>query len=341
MARALWEGTIQQDQIFTEIYLKISSLLQEGLFTGWSDPEGIAYDTVDNIRKAAMQHNLHAFSGAKNLLQLQEMSALLLDENGSIRPFGEFSRDVLEIHKTYNIRYLRTEYNGAIATGQMASAWLSAQESKEDFPNWRYVTVGDDRVRDSHAALDGLVLSLDDPLTDVIWPPNGHGCRCNPELTDDDTSDGAEALALVDQAEVQPYFRRNVGKEKEVFPLSHPYFSQANMRNDLEAVRDYGMRRISQIMADPSKLPVRTGEAEKFQTITDATGIMVRSAGELDADIIQFADEVFSNESERVYIRYYQDAAWRARGNNNLRIESTGPASEADRRGILLHRKIS
>lgn len=43
---------------------------------------------------------------------------------------------------------------------------------------YTYVTVGDNRVRDEHAALDGTTRPKDDPFWNSWWPPNGWNCRC-------------------------------------------------------------------------------------------------------------------------------------------------------------------
>lgn len=45
---------------------------------------------------------------------------------------------------------------------------------------YKYVTVGDDRVRPEHDKLDGVTLPVDDPRWDTIFPPNGWNCRCQP-----------------------------------------------------------------------------------------------------------------------------------------------------------------
>jgi len=43
---------------------------------------------------------------------------------------------------------------------------------------YKYVTVGDDRVRDEHVGFEGVTLPKDDPFWNVAWPPNGWACRC-------------------------------------------------------------------------------------------------------------------------------------------------------------------
>ena len=51
-------------------------------------------------------------------------------------------------------------------------------EQKEVLPYWKYLTLGDERVRESHAALHGLILPADDPFWKTHYPPWDWGCRC-------------------------------------------------------------------------------------------------------------------------------------------------------------------
>ena len=46
------------------------------------------------------------------------------------------------------------------------------------FPCGEYRTVGDDKVREEHRKLHGLMLPANDPRWDKIWPPIGWKCRC-------------------------------------------------------------------------------------------------------------------------------------------------------------------
>ncbi len=61
-----------------------------------------------------------------------------------------------------------------------AARWRADQDPTVRDVIWGYTynTVGDDRVRDAHADLDGVTLPKDDPFWRRFWPPNGWSCRC-------------------------------------------------------------------------------------------------------------------------------------------------------------------
>lgn len=62
------------------------------------------------------------------------------------------------------------------------SAGAAAADADPDIAGiiwgYEYVTVGDDRVRPNHRALDGVKLPKEDPRWSQIRPPNGYSCRC-------------------------------------------------------------------------------------------------------------------------------------------------------------------
>jgi SPP1 gp7 family putative phage head morphogenesis protein len=70
-------------------------------------------------------------------------------------------------------------------------------------PYWQYWTVGDLRVRPTHAVLDGFCARAIDPVWLKIYPPSGFNCRCSviPILPEDapEGSDegGMERLPLL------------------------------------------------------------------------------------------------------------------------------------------------
>lgn len=72
---------------------------------------------------------------------------------------------------------VRTEMSLAYTGGQML--FNAKPEIQEILWGYEYVTVGDDRVRPTHAGLDGVKLPKDDPRWSEITPPNGYNCRCS------------------------------------------------------------------------------------------------------------------------------------------------------------------
>jgi len=70
----------------------------------------------------------------------------------------------------------------AIYRTQTQQAYSAAQWQEthdlDELWGYRYSTVGDNRVRESHAAMEGVTLPKDHPAWDEWVPPNGWACRC-------------------------------------------------------------------------------------------------------------------------------------------------------------------
>lgn len=61
----------------------------------------------------------------------------------------------------------------------MAGRWAQIWRLKEHRPYLQYLTVGDERVRESHRPWHRMVLAIDHPFWKTHYPPNGWLCRCN------------------------------------------------------------------------------------------------------------------------------------------------------------------
>lgn len=181
----------------------------------------------DGMRRRLERSN-YIFSGMKTFHELNEAFPSLIDDNGDRKPFERFLNDVQKIDKTYNIHYLRAEYNFVQASAEMAAKWERFTEDGDRY-NLQYRTAGDDKVRPSHAALNGVTLPMSDSFWESYYPPNGWGCRCTVVQVrkskyattphDDAMARGGDALS----SDKKGIFRFNAGKEKKAMPDYNPY----------------------------------------------------------------------------------------------------------------------
>ncbi|WP_414664893.1 phage head morphogenesis protein [Horticoccus sp. 23ND18S-11] len=89
-----------------------------------------------------------------------------------------------------------------------ASQYEVMQRQTDVFPYWRYQTAQDDRVRDSHAALEGVVVPANDPFWRTHFPPWDFNCRCTvvplseadmAEIQDEDAQMPADQRSILNE----------------------------------------------------------------------------------------------------------------------------------------------
>ena len=182
----------------------------------------------DPAVSAALRENAFIFSGFKTHAELEQVSQMLVDEKGNIRPYNEFRQDVERINQDYNHNYLRTEYNQALQSAQMAGKWADFEKNK-NFINLQYRTANDERVRASHRILHGTTLPVDDPFWKQYTPPNGWGCRCTVVAVPKDDYPVQDSQGSIAKAEScfktpkEKMFKENLAEKKRLFPSKHPY----------------------------------------------------------------------------------------------------------------------
>ena len=125
--------------------------------------------------------------------------------------------------------YLQAEYQTAKASARMASDWKRIEMDADVLPLLQYQTVGDGRVRPTHAELDNIIRPVNDAFWKQYYPPNGWRCRCTViQLSEGSLTDLSKFNPPDD---VPPLFRMNAGQDGYVFKSKgkdkHPYFDIA------------------------------------------------------------------------------------------------------------------
>jgi SPP1 gp7 family putative phage head morphogenesis protein len=73
---------------------------------------------------------------------------------------------------------IETIFRNNLQTAYAAGRYAKMQQVRRARPYWQYITVGDERVRPSHAILHERVFPADHEFWAENYPPNGHRCRC-------------------------------------------------------------------------------------------------------------------------------------------------------------------
>lgn len=221
------KGSYQPEDITTIPYQNLTNEIYNVLDLA------IKENDIPPVMLSKLEKDIFIFSGLKTHAQLLEASKMLLDDNGHIKSFHAFAKDIEKIMDNYNRNYLYAEYQFAVTSSQMAAKWAELDDTERY--NLQYRTAGDNKVRKEHKELNKITLPKSDPFWVKYYPPNGWNCRCIAiEVPVDKytVSDSEKALSLGEKATTQinkdgknklKLFRFNPGLEFKVFPPNHPY----------------------------------------------------------------------------------------------------------------------
>lgn len=201
----------------------VGTLLESNVYAGYGKtPSEVDFTTPDGPMLARLTRDTWQFAAAKNYHQMRDFTLALVDENGRARTFPEFKAAAEAINAKYNSAWLLTEYNSALGSATMASKWAEFKANEKDMPYLKYQTVGDDRVRNEHRALDGVVRKITDTFWSTHYPPNGWGCRC--DVIQLATSSAKETEHIPD-VPINPMFRTNLAATGLIYPSGHQYYN--------------------------------------------------------------------------------------------------------------------
>lgn len=227
---AIWN---KEESIGTEGQLIVAEALElvKGLKSGYGTT--IGYNTPDTLAYQLMEYNLFEFSASKTEARLAAMTDLLIDQDkNQIRSEDDFKKLANERIADLNQNYLTTEYNLSVAVGQNSAAYHRFLAEKDTVTSFvQYQTAGDSKVRNEHAKLDGKIFNLSDREAMKLWPPNGHGCRCeftqyNRTPKDGEVMSGKTAQEMMNSENAnwsKSQFNINRGDLKQVFTKSQFY----------------------------------------------------------------------------------------------------------------------
>lgn len=237
ITKALHDGKLKPEELDQEYITQTYNEITEAAADGYGKKFGKFPKDGKGSTPLFLKRNIYMFSGAKTYALLQKLNDHLVDENGKLRPFNEFSQLAKKEDISFNKNYLQAEYQTARTAAQMAEKWERLQETKDLFPNLKFRTVGDARVRDDHERLNGIIKPIDDAFWNRYYPPLDWRCRCDVVATAED----ADEKLPDDLPSVK--FKGNVGKDKEIFSKNGSFFKLINSEEN--AVRNAELSKLN------------------------------------------------------------------------------------------------
>lgn len=190
--------------------------------------EGIVDDTPDTAFVDALRHSAEVFAAFKVHRAQNDMAARLLDSNGRLKSFEQWSNDVRPIASHQFGPWLRTEYDTAVIRAHQAAEWQRFERDKDILPNLRWVPSTSPNPGADHRIYWGTILPVDHSFWSRHRPGDRWNCQCSLESTDEPAT-GIKHEDAVDPRKDGPQkgLRDNPGKSGNLFGQDHPYFPES------------------------------------------------------------------------------------------------------------------
>ncbi|WP_304506401.1 phage minor head protein [Duncaniella muris] len=206
--------------IETNLFNEVFDSLKLGIDKGVGMAKGV---NPDDDFVNALRHSAGVFSAFKVHRAQRDMARLLLDSNGNLKPFEQWSEEAMPIASHQTGAWLRTEYDTAVLRARQAADWQQFVREKDVLPNLKWIPSTSVTPGEDHRIFWGLVRPVEDPFWNKHRPGDRWNCKCSLTSTaDPPTRIPGGASAPV--SDPQPGLRGNPGVTHSVFSDDHPYY---------------------------------------------------------------------------------------------------------------------
>ena len=211
-------GFITVDNLPREIYIQIFEELENNLVNGMNLP---------TIRETAPKKMLDTYLQLSGNLRRFAAHKTYQVINSMTKQTNAF--DMKNKFDLYMKTWQKTENDLTVKQSMTVNDWNVYEKQKDVMPYLRYVTAMDERVRDSHEALHGIIKKVDSLFWDEFMPANGYLCRCTVEQLDVAKESSITSNEMSQhRKQIDLQFRNNPAKSGYIFKETgkdkHPYF---------------------------------------------------------------------------------------------------------------------
>jgi hypothetical protein len=146
-----------EENLFEATWKTINEAADKGF--GTRKPDDPDYDFYREIRM-----NNAVFAAFKVHRAQNDMAALLLDKNGSLKPFEQWVKEAMPIADHQMVHWLRTEYDTAVIRAHQAADWRQFEREKDVLPNLKWMPSTSIHPGSDHRIFWGTIRPIDDPF---------------------------------------------------------------------------------------------------------------------------------------------------------------------------------
>jgi hypothetical protein len=218
----LYDGKLDPKQeIDAPMWEQVRTVLREAVAKGYDEPN---MPDADEVFYEQLQHNTDVFATFKVHRMQNDMAHMLLDSNGKLKTFEQWSNDVQTIASHQVGKWLQTEYDTAVIRAHQAADWQQFEREKDVLPNLKWMPSTSAHPGADHRVFWGTVRAINDPFWSSHRPGDRWNCKCSLSSTDEPITQVPNAAP---SDEPQNGLENNPGVDGKLFSDNHPYISGA------------------------------------------------------------------------------------------------------------------
>lgn len=208
-------------EVEENLFQETRQIFNEAISEGYANAEEKDVPLPDDAFRSSFKHSADVFSAFRVHRMQKDIAAQMIDDDGQVKPFQNFVKDVSPYIEHRNRAWLRTEYDTAILRAQNAAEWKMFEAEKDVYPNLEWIQSTSPDPGADHMIFWGTIRPVDDPFWSEHKPGDRWNCKCELRQTDKN----ATALPVSDgKSDPMRGLESNPAKAEELFSDHHPYY---------------------------------------------------------------------------------------------------------------------
>ncbi len=226
MLKDIYDGMNVQDDIHRDAFYETLRIFNEASAEGISQVSRLPSHMGTFLEQ--LKTNNEVFSAFRVHRMQNDMAKLMIGNDGQLKSFEEWKKDIKGISDHYVDRWLKTEYSTAVLRAHQAADWIRFREETDVYPNLRWMPTTSPEPDQYHKQYWSAKLTL--PVNHPFWkshrPGDRWNCKCSLRQTDEPAT--TSLVADFKPIPAEPGLENNPADDGKLFNDTHPYITHAH-----------------------------------------------------------------------------------------------------------------